>query len=109
MSRFRAHLTRLARPDATVGASPDRHPNPRKSSQDSLRARATPGLAHGPTGHTPRSRWALSLRARLVGAATVAIVLAIALLGGAVSVLLDRELRSALDDTLRQRVWTPPA
>lgn len=86
-----------------MGASPDRHPNPRKSSQDSLRARATPGLAHGPTGHTPRSRWALSLRARLVGAATVAIVLAIALLGGAVSVLLDRELRSALDDTLRQR------
>lgn len=45
----------------------------------------------------------LSLRARLVGASSLAIVLAIALLGGAVSVLLDRELRSALDETLRQR------
>jgi signal transduction histidine kinase len=46
---------------------------------------------------------AWSLRARLIGAATGSILIAVALLGGAAVVLVGHELRSSLDGALRQR------
>jgi len=39
------HIIHVLRMPA-VDASPDRHPNPRKSNQDSLRIRAAPGSVH---------------------------------------------------------------
>ena len=48
----RSRLKKSARSAATADTSPDRHPNPRKSSQDSLRARAAPGSVGGRSDRT---------------------------------------------------------
>jgi signal transduction histidine kinase len=62
----------------------------------------------GPTGVVPRAgrpplRARLSLRARLIAAATAATIGAVAVLGVSVLLLVNHELHSSLDSTLRSR------